>query len=70
MFGVGAGSEGPSALLVALVVLALVAVNSVPETWDIRFGTRYRWATVYAVCFFFAYLFVNGRDSVFLYYQF
>ena len=52
------------------MTLSLVAVNTLPETWDIRFGIRYRWAPAYALGFLLAYLFVNGRHSVFLYYQF
>jgi len=70
MLGVGAGSQAAPTALILLVVLCFAAVNTVPETWDIRFGTRRRWATVYALGFFLAYLFVNGRSSVFLYYQF
>jgi alginate O-acetyltransferase complex protein AlgI len=70
MVGVGEGGQGVPPPLVVLVVLCLVAVNTVPETWDIRFGIRYRWAPVYALAFLIAYLFVNGRNSPFLYYQF
>jgi alginate O-acetyltransferase complex protein AlgI len=70
MVGIGAGTQGVPFPLVALVALSMVAVNTLPESWDVRFGTRYRWAAVYALGFFFAYLFVNGRNSPFLYYQF
>jgi len=70
MLGSGVGYQDAPVALVVWVTLCLVAVNTVPETWDIRFGTRHRWAPVYAFGFFLAYLFVNGRHSVFLYYQF
>ena len=70
MVGVGAGAQGVPVALTALIVLCLLAVNTVPETWDIPFGTTYRWAPVYALGFLVAYLFVNGRNSPFLYYQF
>jgi alginate O-acetyltransferase complex protein AlgI len=70
MFGVGAASGEVPALLVAWVVTGLILVNVAPETWDIRFGTRRRWAPVYAAVLLVAYLFVNQQPSVFLYYQF
>jgi alginate O-acetyltransferase complex protein AlgI len=70
MLGVGTGSQSAPTGLVVLVAMCFTAVNIVPETWDIRFGTRYRWAPIYAIGLFLAYLFVNGRNSVFLYYQF
>ena len=70
MLGIGAGRAGVPLPLAALVAVCLVAVNTVPETWDIRFGIRYRWAPLYALGFLVAYLFVNGRNSPFLYYQF
>ena len=52
------------------VVVGLMIVFFVPETWDLRFSTRRRWAVVYALAFLFTYLFMNGAESVFLYYQF
>jgi alginate O-acetyltransferase complex protein AlgI len=67
---IGAGTQSVPPPLIVLVALCLVAVNTVPETWDIRFGIRFRWAPVYALGFLLAYLFVNGRHSVSLYYQF
>jgi alginate O-acetyltransferase complex protein AlgI len=70
MVGVGAGGQGVPLALTILTVLCLIAVNSVPETPDIPFRTAYRWAPVYALGFLVAYLFVNGRNSPFLYYQF
>jgi alginate O-acetyltransferase complex protein AlgI len=70
MLGIGGGTQSVPPSLIVLVALSLVAVNTLPETWDIRFGIRYRWAPAYALGFLLAYLFVNGRHSVFLYYQF
>jgi hypothetical protein len=54
----------------AWVVFGLMVVFFVPETWDLRFSTRKRWAVVYALAFLVTYLFMNGTESVFLYYQF
>jgi alginate O-acetyltransferase complex protein AlgI len=70
LVGYGAGGEGASAALLGWVILGLVAVNTLPETWDVSFGVRPRWAVVYALGFVAAYCFMNGRQSVFLYYQF
>ena len=55
---------------VAWVVFALMVVFFVPETWDLRFSTRKRWAVAFALAFLVTYLFMNGTESVFLYYQF
>jgi hypothetical protein len=70
MAGLEPGSGEISWQLILWVVVCLITTNTLPETWDIRFGTRRRWAVVYALCFFGAYLFMNGRKTVFLYYQF
>jgi alginate O-acetyltransferase complex protein AlgI len=70
MVGIGAAAGEVPAALVAWIAVALVLVNVAPETWDIRFGTRRRWAPVYAAGLFVAYFFVNQQPSVFLYYQF
>ncbi|HEY3417486.1 MAG TPA: MBOAT family O-acyltransferase, partial [Armatimonadota bacterium] len=72
MFGVGADLSLGSVpkMLFLMVAVCLVAVNTLPETWDINFGLRRRWAVVYALGMFTAYLFLNGRETVFLYYQF
>jgi hypothetical protein len=70
MFGLGAGTGVVPASLVLWVIAGLLLVNLLPETWDIRFGTRLRWAPVYATAFAIAYLFVNQQQTVFLYYQF
>lgn len=52
------------------VAVGLLAVVLLPESWDLRFPTRRRWAVAYALGFFALYLFMNGTESVFLYYQF
>jgi alginate O-acetyltransferase complex protein AlgI len=70
MTGIGGGNEFLPLALVTWVLLGLVAVNAMPETWDLTFSPRRRWAVVYAVGFFLAYLVMNGHQSVFLYYQF
>jgi alginate O-acetyltransferase complex protein AlgI len=70
MAGFGEGGGAVPAALLAWVVVGLALVNLVPETWEIHFGTRLRWAPVYATAFLIAYLFVNQQPSVFLYYQF
>jgi alginate O-acetyltransferase complex protein AlgI len=70
MFGVGSGGGAVPAALVAWVLVCLALVHLLPETWDIEFGTRPRWAPVYACAFLVAYLFVNQAQTVFLYYQF
>ena len=56
--------------LVLWLVCAFVAVNLVPETWNIPFSVQRRWAVGLALAFLFAYLFVNTNPSVFIYYQF
>ena len=50
--------------------IALAVVMFLPETWNFRFGTTRRWAAVYAAGFVLAYVFMNGTNSPFLYYQF
>jgi alginate O-acetyltransferase complex protein AlgI len=70
MFGLGAGEGVVPAALVGWVAACLVLSQVLPETWEVRFGTRRRWAPVYAAGFLFAYLFVNQAQTVFLYYQF
>lgn len=70
MAGIGVGNESGAHTLMALVALCFVAVNLLPETWDVRFPTLRRAAPLYAAGLVFAYLFMNGADSVFLYYQF
>jgi alginate O-acetyltransferase complex protein AlgI len=70
MAGIGAGSALLPSTLILWVIAGFVLVNVLPETWDIRFDARLRWAPVYAAGFLFAYLFLNQQQSVFLYYQF
>jgi hypothetical protein len=59
-------SAGPLAWL----AIAGFGICFLPETWDIRFGTSRKWAPVYAAGMLMAYFFINGSDTVFLYYQF
>jgi alginate O-acetyltransferase complex protein AlgI len=54
----------------AWVAFGLMVVFAVPETWDLHFSYRRRWAVVFALAFLFTYLFMNGTESIFLYYQF
>jgi len=50
--------------------VALVLAATVPEPWEMRFGTSWRWAVLWAGLFVVTYAFMNGTESVFLYYQF
>ena len=70
LVGLETNVQSPAPALLGWVVVCLIAVNLVPETWHIRFGLRRRWAVLYALLFLFAYFFMNGQHSVFLYYQF
>jgi alginate O-acetyltransferase complex protein AlgI len=70
MLGAGGGAGEVPVVLVLWVAAGLILVNLAPETWHIRFGTRLRWAPVYAAALLVSYLFVNQQPSVFLYYQF
>jgi alginate O-acetyltransferase complex protein AlgI len=70
MFLLSTGSWNVLPKAMAWVVFGLMVVFFVPETWDLRFSTRKRWAVVYALAFLVTYLFMNGTESVFLYYQF
>lgn len=70
MAGVGAGAAAWSSALLLWVIAGVVMVNVLPETWDIRFDARLRWAPIYAAGFLMAYLFLNQQQTVFLYYQF
>jgi len=70
MLGLGGGTGFVPGALAVWALGGLTAVNLAPETWDIHFGTRLRWAPVYAAALLVAYLFVNQQQTVFLYYQF
>jgi alginate O-acetyltransferase complex protein AlgI len=54
----------------AWTAVALVIAATVPEAWEMRFGTSRRWAVLWGVLFVMTYFFMNGKESVFLYYQF
>jgi alginate O-acetyltransferase complex protein AlgI len=70
MAGVGGGLERPPAALGWWVLICVALANLVPETVDLRLRVSRRWLVGYAAVFLVAYLFMNGRDTVFLYYQF
>ena len=63
-------TEGPPAALLLLLVLCGFATALLPESWDLVYKPSRRGAVVGAIALFAAYLFMNGRNSVFLYYQF
>ncbi len=71
MAGQGPGGAGgvPLALL-AIIAVCLVVSNTLRASWDFPFKPTPRWAILSASCLFVAYLFMNSRDTVFLYYQF
>lgn len=52
------------------LTLAGFGVCFLPETWDLRFGSTRKWAAAYAFGLFATYFFMNGSETVFLYYQF
>jgi hypothetical protein len=56
--------------LLAIIALCFAASTLLPSSWDFQFKPTPIWAVLSAVCLFVAYLFMNSRDSVFLYYQF
>lgn len=63
-----AGSFAPRAA--AWLAVAAAWVLLVPESWEIKFPTTLRWAPVYAAGLLLAYYYINGTESVFLYFQF
>ncbi len=71
MFGLDrSGAAGAPALLAGLIGLCLLAANGLPSSWEFPYKASHRWAAASAAALFCAYLFMNGRDTVFLYYQF
>jgi hypothetical protein len=71
MVGSGApGSVHPPVQMLAVIGVCLVASNVLPASWDFKFKPNLRWALASALGLFVAYLFMNGREAVFLYYQF
>jgi alginate O-acetyltransferase complex protein AlgI len=71
LFTPGRGELPPHATRMAiLIALWLLLVRFVPEAWEFKFSTRRRWAIAYAAAFLVCYLFMNGAETVFLYYQF
>ena len=70
MMGGAPVSGGVTIPLLFWVLVSLVLVNLLKETWYFRFPSTRAWAVVYACTFLVAYLFMNGQKTVFLYYQF
>jgi alginate O-acetyltransferase complex protein AlgI len=71
MAGMGAsGNVNGPGMLWGILGLCLLASNVIRPSWDFTFRPSRRLAAVVAVSLFAAYLFMNGTDSVFLYYQF
>jgi alginate O-acetyltransferase complex protein AlgI len=70
MAGAGGGTLLPDRSFVLLVAAALLAVKALPEPWELRYSARPAYAAVYAVGFVLSYLVMNGKESVFLYFQF
>ena len=54
----------------AWLAVAAAWTYGLRETWYFRFGISRRWAPVYAMGLVFAYFLMNGRETVFLYFQF
>jgi len=70
MFGFGAGTDAAPPALAAWAVACAMAVIAIPEMHEVRLGHTRRWALAYGLGLFVAYLYMNGRQTVFLYYQF
>lgn len=66
----GAGTVSPPLGLVLAVALCILTSNLLRSSWEFPFKPTLRLAAVSAVGLFVAYLFMNARDTVFLYYQF
>ena len=71
MAGLGTGgTAGAPLALLAIIALCFAASNSLPSSWEFDYKRTLPWAAAYAASLFVAYLFMNGRETVFLYYQF
>ena len=70
MFGLETGAVSAPPALWLWIVGCLLAVNLLRDTWHYSFEARPRWSYAFALAFFVVYLFMNGRETVFLYYQF
>jgi alginate O-acetyltransferase complex protein AlgI len=70
MAGLEPGTTSGPAELWFWILGCLLAVNLMRDTWHYHFETRPRWSYAFAFLLFVAYLFMNGRETVFLYYQF
>lgn len=70
MAGIGRGDVAPPTALLVWCVLLLPLSTAVPEPWRWTFRTGWPAALRYAAVLILVYLFMNGRESPFLYYQF
>jgi alginate O-acetyltransferase complex protein AlgI len=69
----GFGTAGTQAVPLGLIVLCgmcLLAANLLPASWDFPYKSTRRVALACALTLFVAYLFMNGQETVFLYYRF
>lgn len=64
------GTIGATIPLVTTIAICLVASAYLPSSWDFEFKPTLEWAAASAAGLFAAYLFMNGLETVFLYYQF
>lgn len=70
MLGLQIGAGQTPLSLVALVVVCLIAVNTLPEVCDLQKPRKRVWAFVLGLLFFVCLLHMNRGDSTFIYYQF
>ncbi|MGV8040810.1 MAG: MBOAT family O-acyltransferase [Thermoanaerobaculaceae bacterium] len=70
MLGLQVGAGQTPLSLVALVVLCLIAVNTLPEVCDLQTPRKRVWAFALGLLFFVCLLHMNRGDSTFIYYQF
>jgi alginate O-acetyltransferase complex protein AlgI len=70
MFGVNGGIVSAPLDLWCWIVACFIVVNSTRDTWHFRFDGGPRLSYGLALLFLVSYLFMNARESVFLYYQF
>lgn len=71
MAGMGtAGINGAPMMLTVFIALCFLASNILPASHEFQFRPNLIGAIACAISLFAAYLFMNGQESVFLYYQF
>jgi alginate O-acetyltransferase complex protein AlgI len=66
----GGGMDPSLARPLLWTMVGLAWAWLLPETWDWKFSSRPRMAVAWATAFVCIYFFMNGTESVFLYYQF